>query len=211
MDKNRPLRLLIADDHPLLVSGLVALLEEMENVQVLEPVGNGRQLLDRLRKTPADLVLLDLNMPKIDGIEALKTMKTDFPETKVIVFTSYDQPKLLREIRAMGAEGYLLKSSTSTVLKAAIAAVASGETWFGEESPDAPPGLVDDFMRKYQLTGREVEIIRLIAQGLTTKTIAERLFVSEFTVNAHRRNICRKVGVDTPVGLLNFAREQGLA
>ncbi len=208
-----PLRLLIADDHPLLVSGLASVLAELPDVNVLEPVENGRQLLDRLRRTPVDLVLLDLNMPKLDGIEALKRIKVDFPQTKVIVFTSYDQPKLIREIRAMGAEGYLLKNSPAPVLKEAITTVAAGGTWFAEEKPDvpSPPGLVDDFMRKYQLTTREVEIIRLVGRGLTTKTIAERLFVSEFTVNAHRRNICRKVGVDTPVGLLNFAREQGLA
>jgi len=99
------------------------------------------------------------------------------------------------------------------VLKQAIAVVAAGGTWFAEEQTGVvtTPGLVDDFMRKYGLTTREVEIIRLVGRGLTTKIIAERLFVSEFTVNAHRRNICRKVGVDTPVGLLNFAREQGLA
>ncbi|MBC7893168.1 MAG: response regulator transcription factor [Sphingobacteriaceae bacterium] len=208
-----PLRLLIADDHPLLVNGVSAVLAELPGVELLEPVENGRQLLDRLHKIPVDLVLLDLNMPKLDGIAALKTLKNEFPQTKVIVFTSYDQPKLIREIRALGAEGYLLKNSPAPVLKQAIATVAAGGTWFAEEQPGAvtPPGLVDDFMRKYGLTTREVEIIRLVGRGLTTRVIAERLFVSEFTVNAHRRNICRKVGVDTPVGLLNFAREQGLA
>lgn len=207
------MRLLIADDHPLLVSGVSAVLAELPGVELLEPAENGRQLLDRLHKTPVDLVLLDLNMPKLDGIAALKTLKADFPQTKVIVFTSYDQPKLIREIRALGAEGYLLKNSPAPTLKQAIAAVAAGGTWFAEEKSETttPPDLVDDFMRKYGLTTREVEIIRLVGRGLTTKTIAERLFVSEFTVNAHRRNICRKVGVDTPVGLLNFAREQGLA
>ncbi len=207
------MRLLIADDHPLLVSGVSAVLAELPDVELLEPVENGRQLLDRLHKTPVDLVLLDLNMPKLDGIAALKTIKADFPQTKVIIFTSYDQPKLIREIRALGAEGYLLKNSPAPVLKEAIATVAAGGTWLAEEKPGAttPPGLVDDFMRKYGLTTREVEIIRMVGRGLTTKIIADRLFVSEFTVNAHRRNICRKVGVDTPVGLLNFAREQGLA
>ena len=207
-----PFRLLIADDHPLLVSGLSAVLAELPDVQVLEPVENGRQLLDRLRESPVDLVLLDLNMPKLDGIAALKIIRKDFPQTRVIVFTSYDQPKLIRDIRALGTEGYLLKNSPAPTLKEAILTVAAGGTWFAEVKSDAPAqtSLVDDFMRKHQLTGREVEIIRLVGRGFSTRTIAERLFVSEFTVNAHRRNICRKLDVDTPVGLIRFAQEQGL-
>ena len=207
-----PLRLLIADDHPLLVSGLSAVLAELPDVQVLEPVENGRQLLDRLRESPVDLVLHDLNIPKLDGIAALKIIRKDFPQTRVIVFTSYDQPKLIRDIRALGVEGYLLKNSPAPTLKEVILTVAAGGTWFAEDKPDAPaqPSLVDDFMRKHQLTGREAEIIRLVGRGFSTRTIAERLFVSEFTVNAHRRNICRKLDVDTPVGLIRFAQEQGL-
>lgn len=204
------LRLLIADDHPLLVSGVASVLAEIEGAEVLAPVENGRQLLDRLRQTAVDVVLLDLNMPKLDGLETLKIIKRDFPGLKVIVFTSYNQPQLLREIRSLGAKGFLLKNSPSLVLKQAVAAVAAGQTWFDEPHPAPPPGLIDDFLRRYQLTTREVEIIRLVGQGLTTRAIAERLFVSEFTVNTHRRNICRKLAVETPVELLRFAQEHGL-
>jgi two-component system NarL family response regulator len=98
-------------------------------------------------------------------------------------------------------------------LKEAVLAVEDGGTWFPEEPPAAadPPSLfVNDFMKKYQITQREVEIIRKIAQGYTTKEIGEQLYVSEFTVNAHRRNICRKLDIYTPVGLVNFAKEHGL-
>jgi len=204
------MRLLIADDHPLLVSGVALVLAEMKEVEVLEPVENGRQLLDRLRQTAVDLVLLDLNMPKLDGLEALKAIRRDFPDLRVLVFTSYDQPKLIHEIRALGAKGYLLKNAPSVVLKKAVTTVAAGGTWFEPEKPTLAPVLVDDFMRKYQLTGREVEIIRLVGRGLTTRAIAERLFVSEFTVNTHRRNICRKLAVETPLELLRFAQEHGL-
>lgn len=209
------LRLLIADDHPLLVDGLVSVLEEMNEVEVLEPVSNGRQLIDQLRRRVVDVVLLDLNMPNLDGIAALKIIKHEFPRIKVIIFTSYDQPKLIREIKALGAEGYLLKSSHSSTLKTAISTVAAGFTWFPETAPteiltsDSQPA--DGFLKKYQITKREVEIIRLIAQGLTTRQIGEQLFLSEFTINAHRRNICRKLDIYTPVGLVNFAKEQGLA
>ena len=206
------LRLLIADDHPLLVDGLVSVLEEIEDVLVLEPVSNGRQLIDRLRKLVVDVILLDLNMPHLDGIASLKIIKTEFLRVKVIVFTSYDQPKLIKEIKALGAEGYLLKTSNSTTLKKAIVAVAAGQLWFPETAAESSDADVptDDFVKKYQITKREVEIIRMIAEGLTTKQIGDRLFVSEFTINSHRRNICRKLNIYTPVGLLNFAKEQGL-
>jgi DNA-binding NarL/FixJ family response regulator len=208
------LRILIADDHPLLIDGLMRVLEEIEGVRLLEPVANGRQLLARLQEEPADLVLLDLQMPQLDGLETLKILRDRFPKCKVLVFSNYQQPKLIREVRNHGARGFLPKSSTSLVLKEAVTVVAAGGTWF-VDSGEAPPagkedGFVDDFMRKYQITSREVEILRKIATGLTTREIGEQLFVSEFTVNAHRRNICRKLNIHTPGGLVSFAREHGL-
>jgi DNA-binding NarL/FixJ family response regulator len=206
------LRLIIADDHPMLVDGLTRLLGEMEGIILLEPAGNGAQLIERLQATPADLVLLDLHMPRMDGIAALKVLMRDFPKIKVIVFSSYNQPRLIREIKAEGAHGFLLKNSPSGVLKEAILAVARGQTWFRDNIIDPPPDspFVDDFIKRYQLTGREVEIIQRISKGLTSKEIAGELFISEFTVNSHRRNICRKLGIYTPVGLVNFAKEHGL-
>jgi len=208
------LRIIIADDHPLLVDGLRRVLEEMKDVEVTEPVGNGRQLLLRLRESPVDMVLLDLQMPQLDGLETLRILQKEFPRLKVVIFTNYNQQKLLREARNLGAGGYLSKSCTSQELKEAIRTVEDGGTWFPKESPavadDSPSLFVNDFMKKYQITQREVEIIRKIALGYTTKEIGEQLYVSEFTVNAHRRNICRKLDIYTPVGLVNFAKEHGL-
>lgn len=207
-----PLKLIIADDHPLLVNGLVSVLEEMEDVQVLPPASNGRQLVELLRRTPADIALVDLNMPQLDGIATLKILGKEFPALKVIVFTNYHQPKLIAEIKDLGAKGYLLKTRNSSDVKEAVRAVAKGELYFREEVNEAPASerFIDDFTKKYHVTKREVEILRMIAQGLTTKQISERLYVSEFTINAHRRNICRKLNIYTPVGLLNFSREHGL-
>jgi two-component system, NarL family, nitrate/nitrite response regulator NarL len=208
------LRIIIADDHPLLVDGLRRVLEEMKDVEVTEPVGNGRQLLLRLRESPVDMVLLDLQMPQLDGLETLRILQKEFPRLKVVIFTNYNQQKLLREARNLGASGYLSKSCTSQELKDAVRTVEEGGTWFPKESPsvaeDSPSVFVNDFMKKYQITQREVEIIRKIALGYTTKEIGEQLYVSEFTVNAHRRNICRKLDIYTPVGLVNFAKEHGL-
>jgi DNA-binding NarL/FixJ family response regulator len=207
-----PLRLIIADDHPLLVSGLIQVLQELDDVQVLDPALNGRQLIDRLHTAPADIALVDLNMPQMDGIATLKVLQKDFPSLKVIVFTNYHQPKLVSEIKKLGAKGYLLKTSNSIIVKEAVMAVASGKTYFGEETatPSTPEQFEDVFIKKYQITKREIEILRMIAQGYTTKEIGESLYVSEFTINAHRRNICRKLNIYTPVALMNFAREHGL-
>ncbi len=205
---------MIADDHPLLVEGLTTVLEEIRDACLLPPANNGKSLIAQLRASPADILLLDLNMPKMDGIESIKIIRKEFPQTKVIVFSSYNQPKLVAEVKALGAVGFLPKSSTSAIIKEAVVAVAAGADWFPEEGmpeePGRPPQLTDDFARKYQLTKREIEIIGMIASGLTTKEISRKLFLSEFTINAHRRNIARKLNIYTPVGLLNFARENGL-
>jgi DNA-binding NarL/FixJ family response regulator len=207
-----PLRLIIADDHPLLIDGLKKVLEEMDGVEVVSTANNGWELISILRKAAADMVLLDLQMPKLDGIDSLKILKKDFPKLKIIIFTNYGQPKLIKEIKALGANGYLLKNSTSVILKEAVTAVAAGGSWFQDLYPEPKQSalLVNNFMKKYQLTSRETEIICKIAEGLTSKEIAGELFVSEFTINTHRRNICRKLNIYTPVGLLNFAKEHGL-
>ncbi len=208
-----PLKLVIADDHPLLIDGLKRVLEEIDNVEVADIASNGLQLISVLRKTAADIVLLDLQMPKLDGIETMKILKKDFPKLKIIVFTNYGQPRLIKEIKAAGADGFLIKSSSSVELKEAVSSVAAGNTWFSDaeqELPETSP-FVNDFMKKYQLTERETEIISKISKGLTTKEIAVQLYLSEFTINTHRRNICRKLNIYTPVGLVNFAKEHGLA
>lgn len=207
------MKIIIADDHPLLVEGIRKMLAEMADMEVLTPVNNGRQLLGRLREQPVDMVLLDLHMPQLDGLETLRVIQKEFPGLKILVFTNYSQPKLWREARHLGARGYLLKNCTASTLKEALMTVSAGGTWFQEDAAVAPADdslFTDDFMKKYQITQREVEIIRKIAQGYTTKEIGEQLYVSEFTVNAHRRNICRKLDISTPIGLVNFAKEHGL-
>ncbi|MBS1915232.1 MAG: response regulator transcription factor [Bacteroidetes bacterium] len=208
-----PLRIVIADDHPLLIDGLKKVLEEIDDAQVVATASNGRELINLMRSFPADLVLLDLQMPKMDGIDSLKILRKEFPKMKFIIFSNYGQPKLIKEIKTIGANGYLLKNVPSATLKQAIVAVAEGNSWFQELLPEIKQSelFTNEFIKKYKLTERETEIIAKIAKGLTTKEIAGELFLSEFTINTHRRNICRKLNIYTPVGLLNFAKEHGLA
>ncbi len=208
-----PMKIIIADDHILFVDGLCILLEEIGDIEIIAAVNNGRQLIDCLHNMRPDIVLMDLNMPGLDGIETLKIMKDKFPLANVIVLTSYYHQELIRDLKSYGARGFLLKSSSVSLLKEAMYEVAGGGLWFTDEAiPEQSdsPYFIDDFMKKYQLTKREVEIIKMVASGQSTKEIAGQLFISEFTVNAHRRNISRKINIHTPVGLLNFAKEQGL-
>jgi len=206
-------KLIIAEDHQLLIEGLISILSEVEGLTLLEPVNDGKQLLNSLRSNYADIVLLDLNMPNMDGIKTLEVLKRDFGNIKVIILTNYNQPQLVDKIKKLGADGYILKSSASTVLKEAISKVALGGSYF-EQSLDSGIDnnhyFIDDFMKKFQLTRREVEIIRMIEKELTSKEIGDNLFISEFTVGTHRKNIMRKLDVKNIAGLMKIAQQFGI-
>lgn len=207
------LRLIIADDHQLLIEGLTSILSEVKNIQLLKPVNNGRQLISSLKLNDADIVLLDLNMPDMDGIKTLEILKNDFPKLKVIVLTNYNQPQLIEEVKKLGARGYLLKNSPSNILKEVIKNVAEGELYFELKTSinsDNHAFYIDDFMKKHKLTKREVEIIKMISRELTSKEIADNLFISEFTVSTHRRNIMKKLNIKNVAGLLKFAQQHGI-
>ena len=168
------LRLIIAEDHQLLIEGLISILSEVEGLTLLQPVNDGKQLINSLRSNNADMVLLDLNMPNMDGIKTLEILKRDFPSIKVVILTNYNQPQLVDKVKKLGADGYILKSSASNILKEAIAKVAQGESYFErvlDSENDNNHYFIDDFMKKFQLTRREVEIIRMIEKELTSKEI----------------------------------------
>lgn len=207
------IRLIIAEDHQLLIEGLITILSEVDGLTLLTPVNDGKELLNSLRSNPADIILLDLNMPNMDGIKTLEVLKRDFCNIKVIVLTNYNQPQLVDKIKKLGADGYILKSSASNILKEAISQVARGESYF-EQSLDSEIDnnhyFIDDFMKKFQLTRREVEIIRMIEKELTSKEIGDNLFISEFTVGTHRKNIMRKLDVKNIAGLMKIAQQFGI-
>lgn len=208
-----PYRLIIADDHQLLIDGLSAVLNTNTDWELLPAVNNGRELLYVLEREQVDLVLLDLNMPQLDGVKALSIIKRNYPKIKVLVLTNYGQPQLQAEIRKAGAEGYLLKNSPAALLREVIQLILEGGMHYSEaeETPaEENTWFLDDFMKRYQLTRREVEIIKMIGQELTSKEISDRLYISEFTVSTHRKNILRKLNLKNTAGVVNFARENSL-
>jgi len=207
------MRLILADDHALFLEGLALMLSRQPDLEVVGTAADGKQLLELLTVLPCDLVTLDLNMPHLDGLETLVHLKAAFPALKVLVLSNYEQPEFKREVERLGSDGYLLKNSSITVLVDAIQRIAQGEQVFyadKEQQEKEKDYFTDDFLRKLALTRREVDIIRCIAREMTTKEIAETLFISEHTVMTHRKNLLRKVDAKNVAGLVKFASDQGL-
>jgi DNA-binding NarL/FixJ family response regulator len=206
--------IVIADDHELLIQGLKTIIDEIGNVEVAATLNNGNDLLGFLDKHRVSLVMLDLNMPGQDGLRCLKVIKQLYPSTRVIVLTSYNHPELVNEVKSMNAEGFLIKNTPAEELKAAISAVLAGDKYYPAQKELQPVTensfYFDDFLKKFQLTKREVDIIRLVCGGMSSKQIASELHLSEFTVNTHRKNVLRKLNVGNVASLVNFAKEHQL-
>ncbi|RYZ00674.1 MAG: response regulator transcription factor [Chitinophagaceae bacterium] len=205
-------RILLADDHPFLLNGIQAMLQELPGVSIAGTATNGTELLDLVKQQHPDLVLMDLNMPGNNGLECLHRIRSYHPAVRVLIFSSYQHAHLVDEARRGGAAGYVFKTAGPGELRAAVQAVLAGGTSFpdpqGPAADEAP--FYDDFLKKYQLTRREAEIIRLIVRGGTSRQIAQELHLSELTVNTHRKNIMRKLEVGNVAGLVSFGRANNL-
>jgi DNA-binding NarL/FixJ family response regulator len=205
-------KLYLADDHQILIDGLIAFFKEIEDIEVIGFANDGLTLMRELQKREPDLVLLDMNMPKLDGISALKRIKKEYPQIKVIILSNYNQSQFIKEARENGASGYVLKNGSKTELLDAIEIVKNGGLYFdtAETKEEEPNRFDDDFVKKYQLTKREIEIIKQVCAGLSSRQMSDKLFISEYTVNTHRKNILAKLKVNNTAGIINFAREHGL-
>jgi DNA-binding NarL/FixJ family response regulator len=208
------IRVLLADDHALVRAGLRRILEAQARIVVVGEVENGDAALAALRSQPVDVLVLDLSMPGADGFEVLAHAKSIAPALKILVLTMHaDAAYVARAVRE-GADGYLLKDSAVTDLVAGIAAVQEGRAYFTPRiqrelseilrAKPAAEGPLD------QLTEREVEVLRLVAEGLSTKEIASRLDISSRTVETHRANLMRKLDLHSVARLVQFAIKAGL-
>ena len=208
------IKIVLADDHQFLLEGITAVLRDMPNIEIIATAQNGYELITAVSTHHPEMVILDLNMPRYDGLQCLEKIKESSTNTRVLILTNYNQPELIEKVKKLGADGFLLKSSSSAELKLAIAKIIDGEKYFPfikEKLPAANSTFFFDvFLKKYQLTKREVEIIRLICKEMTTKEIAAKLFLSELTIHTHRRNILHKLEVKNVAGLMNFAKENQL-
>jgi DNA-binding NarL/FixJ family response regulator len=207
-------KVVLADDHQLLLQGITAALQDEATIQIVGVAQNGYEALRLVNEHQPHLLVLDLNMPQLDGLQTLKKLRVESPATKVMVLSNYHQPALIEEIRELGADGYMIKNSSAADLKDSINRVLKGEKVFPGTAtlPQLKEGsyFFDDFLKKYQLTKREVEIIRLVCQGLSSREIATKLFLSEFTINTHRKNILRKADIRNTAELIHFAKANQL-
>ncbi|MCW5899888.1 MAG: response regulator transcription factor [Flavobacteriales bacterium] len=209
------IRLLIADDHQMMLDGIHALLELAADVKVVAMARNGAEALQAAREHTPDVVLLDINMPVMDGLAACEAIVKEFPLVKVIAMTMHGEGRLVQAMLRKGARGYLLKNCGGEELLNAIRTVHQGGTWISKEASDK---LVEDLrtpQRKgitfvEELTTRELDVLRLIATERTTGEIGRELGISENTVESHRKQLLQKLGARNSAGLVRIAMERGL-
>jgi two-component system nitrate/nitrite response regulator NarL len=205
------INLLIADDHQVVIDGLKSLLSLEDDFQVVGEAQNGKMVLEALKDQKIDVVLLDINMPEMDGIETARRMREQHPNVKILILTMYNRPEFIRNIIEVGASGYVLKNAGKDELINAIRKVERGEDYF---SLSVTNTLMDSFKSgaessKVELTKRERGVLTLIAEGNKTSEIAEKLFLSTHTVDTHRKNLLSKLNIKNAAGLVRYAIENG--
>ncbi len=205
------IRIVFAEDHQALIDGFAAYLEYSDEIKLIGTANDGEGLLDLVRHKQPQVVITDIRMPKLDGIEAARIIKKEFPHIKIIALTMFDQKELVQKIIRAGANGYLLKNSGLKMLFQAVKQVMTGENFY---DPNLSQSFLIDFVEnplkdktKTLLSSREKDILYLIAQGKTSQEIADELFISKTTVDTHRRNMARKLGLSGSNALLQYAVE----
>ena len=207
-----PIHLLVVDDHPLVIEGIKTLLRTDARVRVVAQANSGAEALQKLaRHSEVDVVLLDLHMPGMDGIELTQRIRAGFPQVRVLALSMFHDHASVTEVLAAGGLGYLLKNTTKAELSAAIADVAAGRTYFSQEVGQTllqnlgGAGQPTAANAEIALTTREREILRLVAAEKSNQDIAATLFISERTVETHRKNILTKTNCKSVVGLIQYA------
>ena len=195
----KQIKIVIADDHSMIREGLKQLLELDGDIVVVEEAGNGEECLQVIERVSPDVVLLDINMPVMDGLKMLQLLRnSQWKKQKVIILTIHNEIEYLMKAMEIGIEGYVLKDAESTILKEAIFAVHSGEKYIDHSMiPSLKEKVAQEKEQREEdkLTRREIEVLKLLAEGLFNKEIAYKLLISEKTVKNHVSNIFKKIGV----------------
>jgi two-component system response regulator NreC len=208
-------RILITDDHAIVRTGLRTLLKEEPSLELVGEATGGYQAIELVQKSKLDILLLDLSMPDLDGIEVTRKLKPNFPDMHILIVTIHEDQALLREAIRAGASGYILKQAAESELITAINVLLRGDMYID-------PALVRDLIEETShspesqnaaieaLTPRETEVLKHIVQGYTNRQIGEELKISTRKVEGHRASLCGKLGLQSRVDLVRYAREHGL-
>lgn len=212
---SEPYQILIADDHRMIRQGIRRIIEERSEFRVVGEAGDGAELLNLLNQVRPDLILMDISMPGMSGIEATKTIKALYPQIKILVLTMYHNKDLLHQAMANGADGYVLKEDAKSVLFQAIDTLRGGATYVSPLFSDTRKigsSEIEGTQRENHwggLTVRQQEILRLICEGKSSKEIAELLYISFRTAENHRTNIRKKLGFKKSIELVKYAIRRG--
>jgi DNA-binding NarL/FixJ family response regulator len=211
-----PIRILIADDHKIMREGLLSLLEKQQNMEVIAEADNGRKAVQLALDQNPDIVIMDISMPELNGIEATRQILAELSETRVIALSMHSDKRFVVEMFQAGASGFLLKDCAYQELALAINTVAAHQTYL---SPEVAGVMIEDYVTRFPtptsspssiLTGREREVLQLVAEGWPTKKIAAHLYVSVKTVETHRRQIMKKLDIFSIANLTKYAIREGL-
>lgn len=210
------IKILVADDHQIIIDGVKLMLSNEDDFEVVAEALDGEEAL-RITKTIAelDLIILDINMPKKDGIAVASELKAEFPEVKILILSTYNQPEFIKNLIAIGVDGYLLKNTGQAELFKAIRSLMKGEPYYGKEITKTviksfQKNKVFDSPLDIEVSEREKDVIRLIAEGLNTSEMADKLCISTHTIDSHRKNILSKLEVKNSAGVIRFGIQTGI-
>lgn len=211
------IKVMVVDDHAIVRAGVRLLLESQEDLEVVGEAMDGRQAVEMVRDLKPDVVLMDVAMPGMNGLEATQRIKESFPKVQVLALTMHEDERYFFQILQLGASGYVVKGASPADLLAAVRAVAQGQAYL---HPFVAKQLLDDYLKRVEageekdsydgLSEREREVLRLIAEGKTSRAIADELVLSVNTVERHRSNIMGKLSLHSRVELIKYAIRKGL-
>lgn len=211
------IRIIIVDDHQMFLEGLCALLQGEPQIKVVDVALNGRQLLEKIKDVEIDVVVSDINMPEMDGIELSKQLKKEYPKIKTLILSTHNDAQMVGKCIQNDVDGYLLKNAEKQELLRALTIIVEGEKYFAEEVKSeymktvfSEGGATKVKENLAPLSRREKEILVHIAMEYTTQEIADKLFISQNTVNTHRKNLMSKLNAKNTAGLVKYAIQQGL-
>ena len=206
----RPARVLLVDDHALVRSGLRVLLEQLASVEVVAEAGNGREAIRVVEEIRPDLVIMDIQMPELNGLEALARIKKSSPNTRLIMLSMHTNPQSVRQALERGADGYLVKAAAQEELEFAVRAALRGDSYLSPAVTRSALLTATPGADSGPLTSRQREILQLVVEGNSTKSIARKLELSVKTVEAHRSQLMTRLGIRNLPGLVRYAMRMGI-